>query len=143
VREMLRVLRPGGVVGIAVWTPGHEVVPFGVMKGALRDVGAPEPFPNAYDESSYVLTADQVAELLTDAGFQDVDSREVELVTHWPDTDALYRGVTGTPFGALLDTFDDAQRAQARQLMADRAARFEVDGRLELPTYSVIARARA
>ena len=79
VREIRRVLRPGGVFGIAVWTPGHEIVPFGLMNAALRDMGAPEPFPNAYDESTYVLTADQVAELLTGAGFHDVESREVEL----------------------------------------------------------------
>ncbi|MEO8888863.1 MAG: methyltransferase domain-containing protein [Jatrophihabitantaceae bacterium] len=142
-REIHRVLCPGGVFAIAVWTPGHDILPFGVMNAALHDLGAPEPFPHAYDESSYVLTPEQVADLLADAGFHDVDSREVELLTHWPDPDAMYRGVGGTPFGAHLETLDDAQQARARELMAERTARFVVDGRLAIPTYSVIARAVA
>jgi ubiquinone/menaquinone biosynthesis C-methylase UbiE len=141
VREMKRALRPGGVVGLAVWTPGHEVVPFGIMIGTLRDLGAAEPFPNAYDESSYVLTPEQVAGLLGDAGFHDIESREVEHVTHWPDVDAIYRAATGTPFAVLLDALDDAQRQQARTMMTERVAPYLLDGTLQIPTYSVIARA--
>jgi SAM-dependent methyltransferase len=141
VREMYRALRPGGLVGIAVWTPGHDVDPFEIMEGALRDLGAPEPFAGAFDPSSYVLSPEQVATLLRDAGFRDVDSQEVELVTVWPDTDALFRAVGGTPFSTLLEGFDDAQRERVRTMMAERASPFVVDGALRIPTYAAIAHA--
>ena len=72
VREMRRVLRPGGAVGIAVWTPGHEVVPYGQLHAALREIGVPEPTPGAFDERAFTVTADEVGALLTDAGFEGV-----------------------------------------------------------------------
>lgn len=144
VRELHRVLRRGGVVGISVWTPGHEVVPFGPMNGALQDLGAPEPFPGAYDEASFVLGAEQVAELLAGAGLHDIDSREVELVTRWPGVDALAGAVQGTPFGAVLAALDEERQAQVRAAVADRFSRWvRDDGTLAIPTYSVIARAVA
>jgi SAM-dependent methyltransferase len=142
VREMHRALRPGGVVGIAVWTPGHEVVPFGPMNGALQDIGAPEPFPGGYDETSYVLSPDAVRDLLADAGFTRIDAREIELLTRWPSVDALIEAVHGTPFGALLSALDDERRTKVRAVMAERFSRWvRDDGTVAIPTYSVIARA--
>ena len=142
VREMHRVLRPGGVVGIAVWTPGHEVVPFGPMNGALQDIGSPEPFPGAYDETSYVLSPDQVHDLLAAAGFTQIDSREIELLTRWPGVDAPVEAVHGTPFGAVLAAMDEERQTKVRAVMAERFRRWvRDDGTLAIPTYSVIARA--
>lgn len=143
VREMRRVLRPGGVVGIAVWTPGHDVAPFGAMNATLREFGAEEPFPGAWDDTSYVLSADEVAALLTDAGFTDVRSEEVELVTRWPGLDSLAAAVDGTPFGALLAALAPESQAQARTRIAEQFAAFAHDGVVDVPTYSVIARASA
>lgn len=99
VREMHRVLRPGGVVGIAVWTPDHEVVPFGPMNTVMQQLGVPPPFPGAYDQTSYVLSPAQVADLLSDAGFHDIDSREVQLLTRWAGLESLVAAIDGTPFG--------------------------------------------
>jgi ubiquinone/menaquinone biosynthesis C-methylase UbiE len=144
VREMHRVLRPDGLVGIAVWTPGHEVVPFGPMNAVMQELGVPPPFPGAYDQGSYVLTADQVAELLREAGFHDIDSREVELVTRWAGLETLVDAISGTPFGAVLHGLDPDRKEQARRMIAERFAPWATeDGRVEAPTYSVIARAVA
>jgi SAM-dependent methyltransferase len=142
VREMRRVLRPGGIVGIAVWTPGHEVVPYGPLHSALRELGVPEPHPGAFAQDAFTVTADQVGAVLTDAGFEHVDSREVELMTHWPSAAALTATVDGTPFAALLDALDANEQAQARALVTERFARWaRSDGSVTMPTYSVIARA--
>lgn len=145
-REMRRVLRPGGRLGLAVWTPGHQVVPFGQMNSALREIGVPEPFPGAYDDSSFVLSAEQVADLLTDTGWHEIQSREVELRTHWTDVATVVAAVHGTPFGPLLDALDPDSQRQARALMTERLAVYErggPNGPVEIPTYSVIATATA
>jgi SAM-dependent methyltransferase len=144
VREMRRVLRPGGVVGIAVWTPGHDVAPFGNLNDVLRELGADEPFPGAWDNSSFVLSPAEVETLLTDAGFTEVDAREVELLTRWPGLDSMTAALTGTPFGPLLAAMDDEHRSRADARIAERFTPFvSTDGAVELPTYSVIARATA
>jgi len=43
VREMRRVLRRGGVAGIAVWAYGHPLEPFGVYGDQLAAIGAEPP----------------------------------------------------------------------------------------------------
>jgi SAM-dependent methyltransferase len=68
-REMRRVLPPGGVAGIAVWTPDREVQPFAQWNETLRDLGVAEPFPGAWDISTFVMGVDELADLLRAAGF--------------------------------------------------------------------------
>lgn len=144
VREMRRVLRRGGVAGIAVWTPGHEVVPYGQLHAALRELDVAEPSPGAFSDRAFTVTADEVGALLTGAGFTDVDSREVEVVTHWPSVDAIAATVDGTPFAPLLAALHPETEARARALMRDKFAEWADDeGRVAMPTYSVLARAVA
>jgi SAM-dependent methyltransferase len=143
VREMHRVLHPGGVVGLAVFSPGHRVLPFGLLNGTLRDVGAEAPFPGGFDESSYVLSALETAELLSGAGFTDIESRDVELVTYWPGMDSLVAALSGTPFAGVFAALDAERQDQARALIAERFAEFVHGDVVEVPTYSVIARATA
>jgi SAM-dependent methyltransferase len=144
VAEMRRVLRPGGVVGIAVWTPGHDVVPFGPMNRALEQLGVPEPMPGTYDPDSFVVSAEQVADMLAAAGCTAIDSREVELVTHWPSPGALADAIYGTPFGGAFAALPEADRAKGRDLMIDWYRPWQQpDGAVAVPTYSVIARGTA
>lgn len=143
VREMRRVLRPGGVAGIAVFSPGHRVLPFGLLNGVLRDLGAEPPFPGAYDESSYVLSAAETAALFSGAGFTDIESREVELVTRWPGVDTLVAALSGTPFGGVFAALGPERQTQARAVIAERFAEFVHGDVVEVPTYSVIARGTA
>lgn len=143
VREFRRVLRRGGTVGIAVWTPDHELVPFGPINQAIRDAGGVEPFERAWDRASYTLSGADVGALLHDAGFTSVESREVELTTRWPSVDSLIAAAAGTPFGPVLNALDQDVRERARAQMATRFAEFVHGGVVEVPTYSVIATARA
>lgn len=50
-KEMARVLKPGGSAGVAVWRWSDRVEPIIVYGEALKANGVPEPFPHAYDSS--------------------------------------------------------------------------------------------
>lgn len=143
VLEMRRVLRPGGTVGIAVWAAGHEVMPLSRTSGPIRDAGGAAPYPGAFDESSYVLGPDEVAQMLWTAGFNDVDSREVKLLTSWPSVEAIVAAVDGTPFGPVLAAMTSDQQSMARAGIASAFGEFVRDDVVEVPTWSVIARATA
>jgi len=139
-REMRRVLRSGGVAGIAVWTPDREVQPFAQWNETLRDLGVAEPFPGAWDISTFVMGVDELADLLRAAGFTDVESREVELVTRWPSVDHLVDAVMGTPFGALVAGMDADRQEEARHRMAQRSTKFVSNGAVLVPTYAALGR---
>lgn len=144
VAEMRRVLRPGGVVGIAVWTPGHDVAPFGPMNRVLEQLGVPEPVAGAYDADSFVVSAEQVGDMLAAAGCSAIDSREAELVTRWPSPSALAEAIYGTPFGGAFAALPEADQEKGRALITEWYEPWrQSDGSVALPTYSVIARGTA
>lgn len=141
-REMRRVLRTGGVVGLAVWAAGYPLFPFHEFTEVLNAHDVPAPFAGAYDGSSYVMSEAEVNELLTDAGFSEIDVQTVDLQVSWPDRDAVASGILGTPFGPLIQALPEEPR---RALMTDLATRFGApsDRPVGRVTTSIIARAVA
>src|SRR5580704_17313889 len=67
ITEMLRVSRPGGVLGIAVWSDEAPPEPFACYARILQDHGIPEPYPNAYDTSVVTMSESEIERLLTTA----------------------------------------------------------------------------
>ena len=65
VSEMRRVLRPGGVAGIAVWAQGHPLEPFGVYMDELAATGIEPPFPRAFEADTFTMGLDAVRSLLS------------------------------------------------------------------------------
>lgn len=141
VAELRRVLRRGGVAAIAVWDAERRNEPFASYGDAVLDEGLPEPFPGAFDATSFTMSAAAVEELLAGAGFSSVEVASTELTVRFEDGAHAVAAITGTPYGALLERQDERVRAS---VLARVAARLHVAaGPLELTTTAVLARASA
>jgi SAM-dependent methyltransferase len=140
--EMHRVLRTGGVAGVAVWAEGHRLEPFDDYAEALSSAGVDPPFPGAFEMSSFAMGDGELEALLVAAGFVTVDVSIVEHATVWPDSGAAAAGILGTPFGPLVSGLPAERR---ELLMVDLAGRFggRGDGPVRRSTYAVLARATA
>jgi SAM-dependent methyltransferase len=143
VAEMRRVLHPGGVAGISVWAAGHPVQPFGVYGDELAAVGAPPPFPGAFDSGSFTMGLESIRFLLEQAGFTDVEAQVVELELSWPDAALAAAGVMGTPFGPVVRALPDDRRSRYEATLAERFAPEEPGAPVRRRTAAVLARAVA
>jgi SAM-dependent methyltransferase len=141
-REMRRVVRADGIVGLAVWAAERPLFPFREYTEVLDAHGLAAPFPGAYDGDSYVMSQTDVKDLLAGAGFSAIDVRTTDLDVSWPDRDTAAQGILGTPFGPLVAALADEPR---RALLSDLAAHLDPqdDRPLRRVTTSVIARATA
>jgi arsenite methyltransferase len=72
-REMHRALKPGGRLGVAVWTQS----PFGIFRQVVVEMGLGDDGPQP---SLFGRDADELAEALRDVGFEDVKVQVRELV---------------------------------------------------------------
>ncbi len=142
VGEMRRVLRPGGVAGIAVWARGHPLEPFGVYGDELAAIGVEPPFPGAFETDTFTMDLDELRSLLQAAGFA-VDAGVVELQVSWPDAAAAAVGVLGTPFGPLVRGLSADQRTRFDAALEQRFATQAPSAPVRRQTAAVIARATA
>jgi SAM-dependent methyltransferase len=140
IRELRRVLRPGGVAGLAVWAAGHRLEPFDDYAEAAVAIGIPPPFPGAFDNATFVMGDDELRTLLQDAGFAPIEVSTAELGVVWPDAASAVAGILGTPFGSLVEALPADRR---RRLDAELRRRFESPGAVRRTTTAVIARAVA
>jgi ubiquinone/menaquinone biosynthesis C-methylase UbiE len=144
VDEMRRVLRPSGVVGIAVWARDHPLVPFGVYCEELVAVGAESPFPRAFDVDSYTMGLESVMSLVEGAGFIELHARVAELEVSWPDAATAAAGVYGTPYVAPLNALSAEQRERYdTAVLARFAGPGATGGPVRRQTAAVVVRAIA
>jgi ubiquinone/menaquinone biosynthesis C-methylase UbiE len=119
-KEMHRVARPGGTAVMSTWAAEHPLGLFGPMTEALQETGIAEPFPGAFDASSYCLHAADLADLLQAAGFGDVSVQTVELDATWPTAQAATSTLLGTPFGPLVSALPADAQQQLRARLASK-----------------------
>jgi ubiquinone/menaquinone biosynthesis C-methylase UbiE len=141
VSEMRRVVRPGGVVGIAVWASGHPLVPFGVYCEELVRVGVEPPFPRAFEPDTYTMELESVRSLVEAAGFGSVTLSVVELEVAWPDAATAAAGVLGTPFVGALRELSAEQRERYDAAVLSRFTVGPTGGPVRRRTAAVIASA--
>ncbi|QFG22931.1 class I SAM-dependent methyltransferase [Actinomadura sp. WMMB 499] len=110
--EMLRVLRPGGVLGLANWTPTGFAA---AMSRALADLG---PAPEACDDFSSPFLWGDEKELtaLLGAAVEPVRLERRQLVWHFPSAGALWEELErdGGP-AAARESMPEQEYARIRE----------------------------
>jgi SAM-dependent methyltransferase len=139
-REMRRVLRPGGVVVVATWAAEHPLGLFGPMTEALREAGMEEPYPHAFDPESYSIGAPDLHQLLSEAKLRDVVVETVQLDALWASAGDAVETLMGTPYGPSVRAMPIAGQERVRALFARRLPR-SPDGTVTIRTTSNVGRA--
>jgi ubiquinone/menaquinone biosynthesis C-methylase UbiE len=108
--EMFRVLRPGGMVGVAVWSDRARPEPFASYARILRAHGIPEPYPDAYDTLAVTMSEREIEGLLTTAGSLQPLVRTVDLPLVWPEPQSAAFGITGSTYGPAVAALTEPEQ---------------------------------
>lgn len=131
-REMRRVLRPSGRLGITTWHANESQD----LTVVLSQLGRGQPrLPG------WITEPDVLAALLTQAGFSDV---EVAADTHpfrHADLDAYWRGAMGTGARRSIEALDEQQTVQVRAALSERLARYQQADGYHVPATALLASA--
>lgn len=146
VREMRRVLRPGGRVAVAVWDEASLNPWATIPDRAMRELGLTEP-PEPGAPGMFVLApASRLQELLESAGFVEVEVQSVPLERPSEDLAAFlaYTRELSLAFSAVMSELGAAARSELESRIAELTAPFtRPDGSLVLPGRSLAAAASA
>ena len=109
VREMRRVVRPGGAVVVSCWAAPELNPVFAGFRAALRAVGWSDL--ELMFRVPFSLPADELADLHRAAGFEHVETREVALSLPVDDPRGIaQRYVSSPPFAASWEAATDVER---------------------------------
>jgi SAM-dependent methyltransferase len=142
-REMHRVLRVGGRLGVAVWSTLDRVAVFRVGTQALRRFMPPPP-PGA--PGPLRLSAPGLVEgLVAAAGFDDVRASRPTLEFEIADPDELWRFRVADGPPAVRQAIDALAPAERERVRAEYLAELEGyrrGGRIVLPNEAIVVTAR-
>ena len=137
-RELRRVVRPGGRVVLSCWDADERNRALGVFSEAITHADASDGLIGA---SPLRATPDAFAALLRDAGLRDVRVDHIAWTHHVPG-DRWWRDVLGGTVrtASRIDAQDDVTTARIRAAY-DRAvaAHLTSDGRVALPAAALLA----
>jgi SAM-dependent methyltransferase len=139
-REIRRVLRPGGRCAYATWGPPERNPWIVQMVVALLQNGWTPPGDPAAPGGVFSLaTGDRNRELATGAGFADVTVEELEGVMRFEDPDDYWKHSTSVagPVAEFVASIGDGQVDAIRATLDPSLVPFQRDGGLELPWLAI------
>lgn len=144
-REVRRVLRPGGRFATAAWTAAEENPWSSVVSGTLVELGHSEPPPSGQPGQFAFAREGLLRELLDAAGF--VDGLEVDaLAFTMPETfDAWWtRTQEMSRVGAVIRALPAGDRDALREALASKLEPYlDSEGTLQLPARTWVGAATA
>ncbi len=146
-REMRRVLRPGGRLALATWAPPARNPFAAIPRQALVDAGLVASFGDEGPGMFDLADPDGVRTLLQDAGFGEIHVEEAELTMPFDDAEDFWSTTCdlSRPFGDLVATLNDVQRTDLRERVDAALAPFAdaQSGALHMPSVALVAAAEA
>lgn len=138
VAELVRVLRPGGPIAVAVWAEpaGNPwaTIPMGAI---TAEVELPTPKPDA-PGLFRCAAPDTIARLFRDAGLDPVAETEVRATLDPQSAEDYWTFITEVtaPVVGGLALADDAARARIKESVLEQVRAFEVDGHPRIPIHA-------
>lgn len=128
-KELDRVLRPGGRFGVAAWLPGSNAVDLRKVVAAFMppSPAAPPPSPFNWGDPDWIKSS-------FGAGY-DIGHEEAELFHRLPDAETawdVYESGFG-PVRAVAASLDDARRGELRAAFIDWVNRFRTGLGVAIP----------
>ncbi len=141
-REMHRVLRPGGRAVLATWSAPPRVRVVSIVADAVREALPHVPPPKEPPAIFSHADPKRIEGEALEAGFKTVD---ITTVTHtWvlPTPESVWTDLAPTSpvFKTLLEGLDDRSRSLVRDAVIAHATRAVRGGRVELPSEAHIVR---
>ena len=134
-REMRRVLVPGGKMVLGVWRsvehqPGGRAMADALERHVSPEAGAVRREPFSFGDAGAIEV------LATDAGFRDLVSRSVVKNVHFPSAEAFTKRYISArvPLNTMVAAVDEEARAAVVADVAAALRPYESENGLELPT---------
>ena len=145
-KEIRRVLRPGGRAAVAVWDLAERNPWATIDDEALIELGHTEPADDACPGMFALAAPGQLEELLADAGFEDILVAGVDLPREYAGVEEFVDEThdLSVMFADVYDRLDEREREQVASRIASLAKPYARDGgTLRFPGRSLVAAAGA
>ncbi|RTL53852.1 MAG: class I SAM-dependent methyltransferase [Bradyrhizobiaceae bacterium] len=138
VAEMARVVRPGGTVAAYAWDMNGGGFPLEVILKELRATGLSPIWPPSADASR----REEMMRLWTDAGFENVETRRIDVTRTYLDVDDFWNAAPGSAsLKAALAKMDPAQIAELKARVRVHLHE-EADGRVTVSAFANAVKGR-